>query len=126
MEKDREERDRALEIAFMAWRRLRSSKYAEVDRRTYVCLLQACGRLLGNSKGAGGSDEGDRMRRGEHVESVWRECCQEGLVDDVVLRNFVRAAPDGVWQDALVGVVTGGDGKGLTAAMLPREWTGGR
>lgn len=107
----------------MAWKRLRASKYAEVDRRTYVCLLKACGRLLSNKKGGGESEEEER-RRGEHVVRVWRECCREGLVDDVVLRNFVRAAPDRAWREVLAGVIGGGSGKGLTAAMLPSEWTG--
>merc|ERR1711957_643991 len=94
----------AMEIAFTAYRRLQSSKYASVDRQTYVSLLRTCGKLLGkrrskrkkmprktkndHQKSSMDDNNGDdddygddlverRKRKSEIIVSIFHSCCQD-------------------------------------------------
>lgn len=103
------EKTQALSISLNAFQRLRASKDLDADRYTYISLLKTFGKLLP-------TNSTERRRR---VESIFQECCNDGLVDDSVLSNFLIAAPKDLREQVL------GDDllKSPRAERLPKHWT---
>lgn len=95
----------ALTIAFDVYARLRSSSYAEIDRYTYISLLKTCGKLIPNS-----TDEKVGI-----IAGVFKDCCEEGLVDDDIMKNLIAAVPRESLDFILDKSVLDGD--------LPDVWT---
>ena len=103
------ERSQALLIATNVYGRLRSSTRLEADRYTYISLLKTIGKLLPTTS----------LKRWKLVKTIFRDCCNEGLVDDSILSNFLLAAPKDLPR-ALLGEELL---KCPTANKLPEEWT---
>ena len=103
------ERAQALLIAINVYGRLRSSVKVEADRYTYISLLKTIGKLLSTTS----------LKRKKLVETVFKDCCNEGLVDDSILSNFLIAAPKDLTH-ALLGEELL---KCPKAGNLPKEWT---
>mmetsp|Transcript_584 Transcript_584/g.1046 ORF Transcript_584/g.1046 Transcript_584/m.1046 type:complete len:810 (-) Transcript_584:3904-6333(-) len=104
-----QEKERALTIAFDVFSRLRASPISEPDRYTYISMLKTCGKLL----------PADSQHRKNLVETIFRCCCDDGLVDDSVLANFLLAAP----QELVTAVLGDNVIANPSAAMLPPAWT---
>jgi len=105
---DKKEKSQALAIAIDVFSRLRTSNSVEADKYTYIAMLKACGKLLPTKSG----------ERRKLVEGVFRDCCNDGLVDDTVLSNFLIAAP----KD-LSNLILGGKKINPRAKALPKAWT---
>lgn len=95
----------ALTIAFDVYARLRSSSYAEVDRFSFISLLKTCGKLIPNST----------VEKVGIIAGVFKDCCQEGLVDDDIMKNLIAAVPKESLDSILEESVLLGD--------LPDVWT---
>jgi pentatricopeptide repeat protein len=104
-----EEKERALAIAFDVYNRLRASPLTEPDRYTYISMLKTCGKLL----------PANSQQRTNLVEILFRCCCEQGLVDDSVLGNFILAAP----KDLAIALLGDNVVTNPSAADLPSAWT---
>lgn len=102
------EKSQALKIALNVYARIQSSALVEPDRFTYISLLKTIGKLLHPKS----------KKRKTLVETIFAHSCQEGLVDDSILSNFIAAAPREL-SEALLG-------KEIVQApckeKLPNEW----
>jgi len=106
---DEQERKEALDIAFDVFFRMRSSLNVKTDRYTYISMLKTCGKLIPKA-----SIEDRKLA----VGTVFRACCDEGLVDQQILTNFLMASPDDLIQAML------GQGRRTSClADLPKEWS---
>jgi len=106
------ERYEAMNIAIDVYSRLVVSNYADVDRYTFISLLKACGKLLPMNC----------QRRDQYVADIFQSACDEGIVDDDILYNFVRAASKEL-SDSLLSCISSHSTKNATAVELPKEWT---
>lgn len=80
---------------------------------TYRLLLEACENLLPMGK--------ERTRA---VESIFRNCCVLGLVDDTVLAQFRAIVPDDLFTNLVIANTTEDAVDGTKSSkMVPREWT---
>lgn len=104
-----EEKERALAIAFNVYNRLRASPLAQPDRYTYISMLKTCGKLLPPNS----------QQRTTSVEALFISCCDQGLVDDSVLLNFVLAAP----KDLAAAVLGDNAATNPSVTTLPSTWT---
>jgi pentatricopeptide repeat protein len=95
----------ALTIVFDVYARLRSCSYAEVDRFTYISLLKTCGKLIPNR-----SNEKIGI-----IAGVFQDCCEEGFVDDDIMKNLVAAVP----KEGLDCILD----KSVLSGELPHLWT---
>ena len=103
------EKMQALSIATNVFSRLKTSPRLDPDRYTYILMLKACGKLLPTKS----------LKRRNLVENVFKECCNDGLVDNSILSNFLIAAPKElskqVLEDAQIDMPR--------AENLPATWT---
>jgi hypothetical protein len=95
----------ALTIAFDVYARLRSSSYAEVDRFSFISLLKTCGKLIPNST----------VEKVGIIAGVFKDCCEEGLVDDDIMKNLIAAVP----KESLDSILE----KSMLLGDLPDVWT---
>ena len=111
---DDKEKCEAIEIAMNDYSKLVTSSYAELDRFTFISLLKACGKLL----------PAESERRQNCVMGIFHSCCDEGLVDDDILANFLLALPSHKLPDSILFCIdNSGKSEVTTASMLPDEWT---
>ena len=86
------------------------SEECKPNAETYKLLIDACGKLI--PKG---------LEQQKALETIFNNCCRDGLVDDRVLRQFKKTAPFDLYQDTiLLNAQTSTDGDGM---ILPEEWT---
>jgi pentatricopeptide repeat protein len=110
---DEEERSEALSISLNVYAKLVASSYADVDRFTFISLLKACGKLLPTKS----------KRRQKYVTEIFTSCCDEGLVDDDVLGNFLLATSSTKLPDSIATCIEKTKDAKVTSSMLPSEWT---
>ena len=97
--------------------------------RTYVLLLEAFEIVL--DEDGGGSSSGGDGRLERAVETTFNRCCEEGLVDDLVLRTVQRMAPYNLYRrivllkaKSLTSSAFDGNGEDVEGVLvLPMEWT---
>ena len=113
-EKKREKQD-AVNIALSTYKRLRTSNYANCDRFTFISMFKTIGKLLPSQS---------ELRQKYAIE-LFQTCCQEGLLDQNILQNFLRSASKEVSDLTLSPVMK--DYKGGTAddifRFLPKQWS---
>ena len=110
---DKKERSEAFTIALSVYNKLAMSSHADVDRFTYISLLKACGKLLPTKS----------EQRKKYVMEIFTSCCDEGLVDDDILGNFLLASSTYDLPDSIMSCVKNNNRSKLRASMLPAEWT---
>ena len=97
---------KAFDVALQTVELLRNDSELEPDPFIYDPLFSTIGTTL---KGR------------EYIkvmEGVFHRCCEDGALNDVILRNLRRHAPSDVFQK-LVGSTAGG----VSVKDLPKEWS---
>jgi hypothetical protein len=82
---------KALDTAIFTLEELQGSPYASPNHVTYGMFLKACANLI----------PADDERRRLVVEPVFRQCCKDGQVGEIVLKQLRLAAPDDLYQKLL-------------------------
>lgn len=103
------EKAQALAIAVNVFQRLKSAPDLDPDRYTYISLLKTFGKLLPTTS----------QRRRKLVKQAFQDCCNDGLVDNSVLSNFLIAAPKELSRK-LLGIAVLDTPR---AENLPNQWT---
>lgn len=110
---DEKERAQAVDIALKVYSKLIASNHVDADRFTYISLLKVCGKLMQtNSK-----------RRQKLVSEFFGSCCDEGLVCDDVLENYLLAASSSSIIPEIAELMKSPKQSKLRSSMLPSEWT---
>lgn len=107
-----DEKNRALRAAIKTVKMLkdRRSEECKPNAETYKLLIEACGKLI-----RAGSEQQKAL------ETVFNNCCRDGLVDDRVLRQFKKTAPFDLYQSKiLLNAKSSVDGDGM---VLPEDWS---
>lgn len=78
------------------------------DADTYSTLLQGCANLLPVG-----------MERQLLIDRVFRLCCEEGMVDDNVLKTLLAAATEEQYSKLVIAASEDVEG----TRMIPEEWT---
>lgn len=107
-----DEKNFALRTAIKTVKMLKDCKSDECkpNSETYKLLIDACGKLI-----PAGSEQQKAL------ETIFNNCCRDGLVDDKVLRQFKKTAPFDLYQSKiLLNAKSSVDGDGM---ILPEEWT---
>ena len=113
------EKRKALKCAIDVVQKMRKNKNKEVqpNSRTYNLGLEAFGVLLDKK-----SAEYQKV-----IESVFVKCCNEGLVDDKVIKTFHRIAPYELYRRSILVAASPNvemDGTPISDTLfLPEEWT---
>lgn len=108
---DSKSRKKALDTAIFTLAELQGSPYGKPNHLTYGTFLKACANLMPR----------DNELRTLIVEPVFRQCCEDGQVGEMVLAHLWNAAPKDLYRELLKDVVPSGGGK-IKVRDLPREW----
>ena len=102
-----EEKFAAFQVALGILKELRSSSSSKdgIDSSTTGMFIKSCSKLMPVGK-----------KRDEIVKKVFRECCEQGLVNDYVLNQFELATSEGVQLEVLGGFSVDG-------ASIPDGWS---
>lgn len=103
-----DDKPEALEIAFRVFDWLCQQQDLHADAYTYTILLSVCANLL---------PKDDRATRFAHARAFFERCCEEGCVNDYVLRKLRQTVTE---EDYLSLVGYRGD---QSAAGMPPSWT---
>jgi pentatricopeptide repeat protein len=93
----------AFQIAVDSLKELRESRQLKPDSSCYGMFLKACANLMPESR-----------KRDAVVENVFRKCCADGLVDQLVLTEFERASSAALQLEIIGGF--------LDDVRIPEEW----
>ncbi len=104
-------RSKALDTAIFTLEELQSSPYGNPNHVTYGMFLKACANLIPM----------DPERRRHVVEPVFLQCCKDGQVGDIVLKQLRLAAPDDLYQKLLGHLIQ--TGSTVRVEDLPPEWS---
>lgn len=104
---DLHEQNRAVEIAHRMLRDLENSPYGDPDQVTYGTFLKVCANQMP-----------DCSSREQIVESIFKKCCNDGQVGNLVLQQLRSIADEEQYQ-VLVGRSIFDD---LRMEDLPSEW----
>jgi Asp-tRNA(Asn)/Glu-tRNA(Gln) amidotransferase C subunit len=104
-----EDRPEALQIAFRVFDWLAGQTDMEPDAYTYTILLSVCSNLLPRE---------DRASRYSHAKAFFDKCCENGHVNDYVLRKLRQTVSEQEYF-ALVEY----RGTASSASNLPTSWT---
>jgi len=103
-------RRKALDTAIFTLEELQESSYGRPNHVTYGMFLKACANLIPM----------DEERRRIVVEPVFLQCCEDGQVGEIVLKQLRMAAPEDLYNKLL------GDlshtGPRVTVEDLPVQW----
>jgi len=103
-------RRKALDTAIFTLAELQGSPYGKPNHVTYAMFLKACANLIPM----------DDERRRVVVEPVFLQCCKDGQVAEIVLKQLRLAAPDDLYQK-LLGKISR-SGSTVKIEDLPVEW----
>lgn len=104
---DLQEQNRAIEIAHKMLRKLENSEYGDPDQVTYGTFLKVCANQMS-----------DCSSRRQIVDSIFKKCCMDGQVGNLVLQQ-IRATSDEEQYQKLVGRSIHED---VRMEDLPSEW----
>ena len=107
---DPKSRKKALDTAIFTLAELQGSPYGKPNHLTYGTFLQACANLMPR----------DNELRRMVVEPVFRQCCEDGQVGEMVLTHLRDAAPKDLYRELLKDVKS--SGTKLQVQDLPFEW----
>jgi hypothetical protein len=109
------ENDEALRCAFIAMQKMKTLPRCEPNSHSYHLLIQTIGHRI-----SPGSDQSKAL------ESVFKTCCSDGLVDTTVLQTLQKYAPEDLYRKLLKpskpmceNVAT----MNYIIKTLPLEWT---
>lgn len=105
-----EVKKKALACSIETINEMRQSDNAQVNSKTYNMILNAIGTLL---------DDGSHAQ-GRAIESVFTKCCEEGLLDQTVLRRLRNVASHDVYRRCVLERVRKGE---LNVLQLPAAWS---
>ena len=97
-----------LQEALLAVEEMRSLYGLESNSETYANLLRVCQKHL---------EVGPERSR--IVQSIFEGCCEEGLVDEEVLKSLKAATSEGQYFNMVVSVSEGEEG----TRIVPESWT---
>lgn len=103
-------RRKALDTAIFTLEELQASSYGRPNHVTYGMFLKACANLIPT----------DEERRRVVVEPVFLQCCKDGQVGEIVLRQLRLAAPEDLYNKLLGDISQ--TGLRVTLKDLPPEW----
>jgi hypothetical protein len=103
-------RKKALDTAIFTLEELQGSPYASPNHVTYAMFLKACANLI----------PADDERRRLVVEPVFRQCCKDGQVGKIVLKQLRLAAPDDLYQKLLGRLIQ--PGSYVRLEDIPLAW----
>lgn len=103
-------RKKALDTAIFTFEELRGSPYASPNHVTYGMFLKACANLI----------PADDERRRLVVEPVFHQCCQDGQVGEIVLKQLRLAAPEDLYKKLLQGIAR--PGSHVELDDIPWSW----
>lgn len=106
---DATEKANAFQIATNAFKDLGKSSYGKPNQVTYTAYMTACRNLIP-----------DLDSRASTLEVVFKKCCQDGMVNALVLQR-VQSALTRDQLDSLLGDASVSEGK-VTISSLPAEW----
>lgn len=107
---DQRARRKALATAIFTLKELQESHYGSPNHVTYGTFLKACANLIPID---------DEMRR-TIIEPVFLQCCRDGQVGDLVLRQLRDAAPEDLYHKLLGSVKK--SRSNIKIQDLPVEW----
>ena len=114
---DERDQEEAFRVACLTFDELRMSEYLQPTHVSYGTFLKAIRKLMPDSE-----------MREKLVTSVFRRCCKEGLVGDMVLREMKALSSPDFYQSLLEGYGTklGIPPKSFSANVVERdyEWRG--
>jgi hypothetical protein len=103
------DKSKALRLAIQTVHDLKKFDGCDANSSTYRILLEACSNLLPVGK-----------ERSKAIETIFKNCCAEGLVDKRVLEQFQLGAPFELYRKTILLGAAGVDSDGKT---LPDEWS---
>jgi hypothetical protein len=104
-------RKKALDTAIFTLHELQKSRYGQPNQVTYGTFIKACATLL---------HDDDEQRRAV-LEQVFKQCCKDGQVGDMVLSYLRKAAPSGLYEELLADFICSSKGT-IRVDDLPPEW----
>jgi hypothetical protein len=104
-------RRKALDTAMFTLHELQESRYGQPNEITYGTFIKACATLL---------HDDDEQRR-EVLERVFKQCCKDGQVGEMVLVYLRKAAPSGLYEELLADFIGSSRGT-IRLDDLPPEW----
>lgn len=107
-----ERRREAFDTALDAYNRLCESKNCSPNNHTYRMMFDVCVNLLPRS-----SDAQTKL-----MEKLFRECCNDGLLSNDILRTVRTYLPPSSMQQLLGADVVNGK-KPIHVGNLPKEWS---
>lgn len=106
-------RRKALDTAIFTLEELQKSRYGQPNQITYGTFIKACANLL---------PDDDEFRRNV-IKRAFLQCCQDGQVGDMVLRQIRRAAPADLMEELLSDILEQTSrGTVISVNDLPLEW----
>lgn len=104
---------RAMEIAHATFKELQESPHSTPDEITYGTFIKACGNLMPQGQ-----------TRSTVVEALFRKCCREGKVGDMVLRQVRYAADDHLYRQLFSDVLANSnlDIDSIRVNNIPEDW----
>lgn len=105
---------KALDTAIFTFEELKDSPYGKPNHVTYGMFLRAVSNLIPTD---------DELRRRSVVEPVFLQCCKDGQVGEIVLKQLRYAAPDDLYQK-LIGdfLVSSKSPTRVRIEDIPHEW----
>ncbi len=100
---DEMEQEQAFKVACLTFDELRNSDYLRPSHVSYGTFLKAINKLMPESD-----------VRNDLVKGLFRRCCRDGQVGDLVLRSMKSLTTPDLYQSLLEGVVDYG---------LPKSWS---
>jgi pentatricopeptide repeat protein len=110
---DERDQEEAFRVACLTFDELRMSEYLQPSHVSYGTFLKAIRKLMPDSE-----------IREKLVTSVFRRCCKEGLVGDMVLREMKALSSPDFYQSLLEGYGTklGIPPKSFSANVIERDY----
>jgi len=110
---DERDQEEAFRVACLTFDELRMSEYLQPSHVSYGTFLKAVRKLMPDSE-----------IREKLVTSVFRRCCKEGLVGDMVLREMKALSSPDFYQSLLEGYGTklGIPPKSFSANVIERDY----
>ena len=109
---DEDTQQRAMEIAHQTFKELRQIPNIDPDEVSYGTFIKACANLMPH-----GSTVRDTV-----VEALFRKCCEDGLVGEMVIRQMYVACSSKDVYMKLMGYLDP-QNKFLSVKDMPKKWT---
>jgi len=85
------------------------------NQETYALFMQGCSHLF----------DSESVERNEFMKAAFRECCKQGLLNDIIWNKFSTAMGQEMIKDFIQEILPGSSQFFLNYEDLPREWSSG-